>query len=95
VAIPKILKIFNYDKITGLDLNASWQYKNIPFGDDSSSSADFYYRYNNKSVDLKDVSGHCTSKLADACTECGQCEEQCPQGISIIREIKEAHERYI
>ncbi len=95
VAIPKILKIFNYDKITGLDMNASWQYKNIPFDDDSTSSADFYYRYNNKNVDLKEISDHCTSKLADSCTECGQCEEQCPQGISIIKEIKEAHERYI
>ncbi len=95
VAIPTILKISNYDKLTGLDLNASWQYKNIPFNEDHDSSADFYYRYNNKNVDLKDAANHSSSKLTDACTECGQCEEQCPQGISIIKEIKEAHERFI
>ncbi len=29
---------------------------------------------------------------ADACTECGRCEEQCPQKIKIIEELKEIHE---
>lgn len=31
-------------------------------------------------------------KKANACIECGECEEKCPQGIPIIEKIKEAHE---
>ena len=95
VAIPKILRISNYNKLTGLDANASWQYKNIPFNDDNIKGDDFYYRYNNKNVDLKNITPSRSNKLADACTECGQCEKQCPQGINIIKEIKEAHELFI
>jgi len=30
-------------------------------------------------------------KQADACTECGRCEEQCPQKIKIIEKLKEIH----
>jgi len=29
---------------------------------------------------------------ADACTECGECEEKCPQDIPIRQQLKEAHE---
>jgi len=29
---------------------------------------------------------------ADACIECGECEEKCPQHIPIIEQLKETHE---
>ncbi|HUU77038.1 MAG TPA: aldo/keto reductase [candidate division Zixibacteria bacterium] len=32
-------------------------------------------------------------KNAEACIECGDCEEKCPQGIPIIEKLKEAHEK--
>ena len=65
VAIPQILKIYNYYTLTGLQGNSAWQYGNIPL----------------------DGAG----KQADFCTECGQCEEKCPQKIGIINKLKEAH----
>ncbi|MCX6647623.1 MAG: aldo/keto reductase [bacterium] len=30
---------------------------------------------------------------ANNCTECGECEEKCPQGIKIIEELKKCHEK--
>ena len=30
-------------------------------------------------------------KQADACVECGECEEKCPQKIKIVEKLKEAH----
>jgi hypothetical protein len=30
--------------------------------------------------------------VADACIECGKCEEKCPQKIEIMRQLKETHE---
>jgi uncharacterized protein len=30
---------------------------------------------------------------ANNCTECGACEEKCPQGIAIIEELKKCHEK--
>lgn len=69
VVIPKILKIMNYNTLTGLIGNSSWQYKNITLDG--------------------------ISKQADACSECGECEEKCPQDIDIIRLIKEAHKIFI
>ena len=32
------------------------------------------------------------SKPADACTECGKCEEKCPQHIKIAEQLKQAHQ---
>ena len=29
---------------------------------------------------------------ADACTECGECEEKCPQKIKIMEKLKECHQ---
>jgi len=31
-------------------------------------------------------------KQADACVECGECEEKCPQKIKIMEKLKEIHE---
>ena len=31
---------------------------------------------------------------ASACTECGQCEEHCTQGIPIIKELKNVKKLY-
>ncbi len=39
------------------------------------------------------ASGRTGGTTADACIECGACESACPQGISIIQKLKEAHER--
>ncbi|NIA12587.1 MAG: 4Fe-4S dicluster domain-containing protein [Nitrospiraceae bacterium] len=36
-----------------------------------------------------DRDGH---RSADACTECGECEEKCPQNIPIRQQLKEVHE---
>jgi uncharacterized protein len=65
VAIPSILRIYNYYMMTGLQGNSSWQYNNITLDG--------------------------ASRKADSCTECGQCEEKCPQKIGIVEKLKEAH----
>ncbi|MBN1298525.1 MAG: aldo/keto reductase [Actinobacteria bacterium] len=65
VAIPKILKIYNYYKFTGIERNSAWQYKNIGLDN--------------------------LQEKADMCTECGECEKRCPQGLNIIELLKQAH----
>ena len=37
---------------------------------------------------------HITEGLPDACTECGECEPKCPNGIPIIRQLKEVAEMF-
>jgi len=32
-----------------------------------------------------------SGKQVDACIECGECEEKCPQNIQIKDQLKEAH----
>ena len=32
------------------------------------------------------------TKQADACVECGKCEEKCPQKIKIVEQLRETHE---
>jgi predicted aldo/keto reductase-like oxidoreductase len=39
----------------------------------------------------KDIITDNTSRLADSCKECGECEEKCPQEIKIIDKLKESH----
>ena len=68
VAIPEILKIYNYYKLTGIHGNSRFQYKNLVLDG--------------------------ISRLADECSECGQCEENCPQNIEIMELLKEAHELF-
>ena len=92
VAIPKILRILNYNKLTGLEANASWQYKNIPINDIYDSMDYFRFLYNNRAVKHDNLKLEGVNRMADACTECGNCMEKCPQGIDIIKNIKDAHE---
>ncbi len=66
IAIPEILRIYNYYKLTGIHGNSRFQYKNLVLDG--------------------------IRKLADECSECGQCEENCPQNLKIMELIKEAHE---
>lgn len=35
------------------------------------------------------------SERANNCIECGECEEKCPQGVPVIRALKEAHARLL
>ncbi len=56
-------------------------YNGIFFADNSSIGKEIY------------KSWFCASNEdASQCTECGECEEKCPQHISIIDKLKEAHE---
>jgi len=41
------------------------------------------------------VEAWCPGAKADACTECGICEEKCPQNIPIRKQLKEAHEALV
>jgi len=35
------------------------------------------------------------AQRADNCIECGECEEKCPQGVPVIKALKEAHDRLL
>lgn len=49
-------------------------------------------QYQNIGVGLLESGDKDERHQADACTECGRCEEQCPQKIKIIEKLKEIHE---
>jgi uncharacterized protein len=45
----------------------------------------------NASWQYKNIAIDSQNNLADACSECGECEEKCPQKIKIVDKLKEAH----
>jgi len=59
-------------------------FKIINYNTLTGFNADARLQYNNIALDKEYA-------LADACTECGQCEEKCPQEIKIIDRLKDAH----
>jgi predicted aldo/keto reductase-like oxidoreductase len=63
----------------GVEIAAIFEYYNDAIIYDNPATPRFLYR--NLSKD----------KQADSCVECFECEEKCPQGISISEDLKEAH----
>ena len=51
-----------------------------------------YKEYQNIGVGTLDSGDKDERKQADACEECGECEEKCPQKIKIMEKLKEIHE---
>jgi predicted aldo/keto reductase-like oxidoreductase len=45
----------------------------------------------NAILQYRRISSNDIGELADACTECGECEEKCPQQIKVIDKLKEIH----
>jgi len=43
-------------------------------------------------VNYRNLGYYHMSENATACIECGECESKCPQGISIIEQLKQAHD---
>ena len=77
VAIPAIFLSVNYYNVYGLKEYARQLYRQIGAGDAIWIVPGLAFK-----------SG---GQQADACTECGECEEKCPQKIQIMKKLKEAH----
>ncbi len=50
-----------------------------------------YHRIWGLTEHAKELYGRLGEANAEACVECGECEEKCPQDISIIEQLKESH----
>ncbi len=77
VAIPAIFLLMNYYNVYGLKEYARKLYRQIGAGDAIWIIPELAF----------ESGGH----QADACVECGECEEKFPQKIKIMERLKEAH----
>ncbi len=77
VAIPAIFLSMNYYNVYGLKEYARELYRQIGAGDAIWIIPELAFQ----------SGGH----QADACKECGECQEKCPQKIEIMERLKEAH----
>jgi len=78
IPIPAILLLMNYYTVYGLREFARKIYGQIGAGKEVFITPDLAFG-----------SEACQ---ADACTECGECEEKCPQKIKIMDKLKECHQ---
>jgi predicted aldo/keto reductase-like oxidoreductase len=75
INIPHIFSLMNYHRMYGLTGFAAGEYKKL------------YLPMDKRYQPWEPGWGYDVSK----CTECGICEEKCPQKIKIIEQLKETH----